>query len=399
MTIKYSIVIPTKTRAYYLQYAIKSVLASRRKDIELVVSDNFSSDETSKILTKISDPRLRVVTPDFSLPMVGHYEFAISKAKGDWVTILGDDDAVMPYIFESLDYYINKYPKIDIISSNRAYYFWKGCEKLYGKLVVSYDCKFYSKIRSTKTDLLKSLLGLKSCFELPQIYTSGIIRKKLYEEIKKNSGGYFYHSIIPDIYSAVAVCLNRNKYLRTEEPLFWTGTSNKSFGMSDRIYKDAKNFAKDSKEIKSIPKNISNQISLYLHSNSFSCLYVYECFLKYPVSNFFFKADSIRIFNLAAIYIESINRNSHNKKKIRSEIFKECKIYKIFKVNFFLIVFTLYAINRISKFSYILKKLSIKFNLFGNISFRSNDKNKFKNILDASNHIIKLKANIKKIIF
>jgi glycosyltransferase involved in cell wall biosynthesis len=111
MTIKYSIVIPTKNRAYYLKYAIKSVLSSPRQDIELVVSNNFSSDETSKILSEINDSRMRVVSPDIALPMASHYEFAISKARGDWITILGDDDAVMPYIFESLDRYILNYLK------------------------------------------------------------------------------------------------------------------------------------------------------------------------------------------------------------------------------------------------------------------------------------------------
>lgn len=40
-----------------------------------------------------------------------------------------------------------------------------------------------------------------------------------------------------------------------------------------------------------------------------------------------------------------------------------------------------------------------KSKIFGYFSFYSNDRNKFKNILNASNHIVKLKANIKKIIF
>ena len=159
MKIKYSIVIPTRNKAEYLPFAIKSVLKSTRTDIELIVSDNFSTDNTAKILRDFSDPRLRVIQPDVALPMAGHYEFAISKATGEWITILGDDDAVMPYIFESLDKYILKYSDVDIISSARAYYFWEGCENIYGDLVVAYSSKFKDKIRSTKNDLYKALFN------------------------------------------------------------------------------------------------------------------------------------------------------------------------------------------------------------------------------------------------
>jgi glycosyltransferase involved in cell wall biosynthesis len=300
-------VIPTKNRAYYLKYAIKSVLISPRQDIELVVSNNFSSDETSKILSEINDSRMRVVSPDIALPMAAHYEFAISKARGDWITILGDDDAVMPYIFESLDKYILNYSNVDIISSARAYYFWEGCENIYGDLVVAYSSKFKDKIRSTKNDLYKALLGLRNFTAMPQLYTTGIIKKSLYEEIKLKCSGYFYYSIIPDIYSAVAICLARNSYLRIEEPLFWTGTSNKSMGISNRIYLDAKHLTEKLKNnsIK-IPKNISADISYYLHLNQFSCMYFYECLLQCPLTSKSLRASHwLKTLVLARVYNES----------------------------------------------------------------------------------------------
>ena len=196
MTTKYSIIIPTRNKSYYLPYAIQSVLNSDRKDIELIVSNNFSTDETQQILSRFNDQRLKIITPGVALPMAGHYEFAISKAKGEWITILGDDDAVMPYIFDSLDKYIKQYPGNDIISSSRAYYTWEGCEERYGNGVLFYEARFKSQLRSTRKDLISVLKGLRSCFDMPQIYTTCIVKRSLYEEIKTKSGGFFYHSII-----------------------------------------------------------------------------------------------------------------------------------------------------------------------------------------------------------
>lgn len=392
MTIKYSIVIPTRNRAYYLKYAIKSVLSSQRQDIELVVSNNFSSDETLKVISEINDPRMLVVSPDTPLPMAGHYEFAISKARGEWITILGDDDAVMPYIFESLDKYILKYSNVDIISSARAYYFWPGCEDIYGDLVIAYSSKFKEKIRSTKNDLYKALLGLRPCFDMPQLYTTGIIKKSLYEEIKFKSAGYFYYSIIPDMYSAVAICLARNSYLRVEEPLFWTGTSNKSTGISNRIYLDAKHLTeKSTNNFSEVPKKISDDISYYLHSNGFGCLYIYECLLQSPLTNKRLRASNwLRTLVLAAVYNQS-KKKIEERSKLMKEICLECKNYKIPELKFKLISFILFIIGSIYYFFSVPSKIFKRLGVFGYLKFYSRQRNSFLNILDASLIIFKLR--------
>jgi glycosyltransferase involved in cell wall biosynthesis len=393
MPIKYSIVIPTRNRDMYVPYAIKSVLKSTRTDIELIVSDNFSTDNTAKILSDFSDPRLRVVRPDAELPMAGHYEFAISKATGEWITILGDDDAVMPYIFESLDKYILKYSDIDIISSARAYYFWAGCEDIYGDLVIAYSSKFKEKIRSTKHDLYKALLDLRDCFDMPQLYTTGIIKKSLYEEIKLKSSGFFYYSIIPDMYSAVAICLARNSYLRVEEPLFWTGTSNKSMSISNRIYLDAKYLTeKLTNNVSGIPKKIADDISYYLHSNRFGCLYIYECLLQSPLTNKSFRVSHwLRTLVLAAVYNQSKKKKIEERSTLIKEISFECKKYKISELKFKLISFIFFIISSIYYFFCVPQKIFKRLGVFGYLKFHSRQRKSFLNILDASVMIIKLR--------
>ena len=390
MTIKYSIVIPTRNREEYLPYAIKSVLDSPRKDIELIVSNNFSLDATQEILSKITDPRLKVVSPNVILPMAGHYEFAISQAKGEWITILGDDDAVMPYIFESLDKHIKKNSQIDIISSVRSYYFWKGCEDYYGDAVVNYFSSPKSKLRSTKKDLMSVLKGLRSCFDMPQLYTTCVIKQSLYKEIKANSNGYFYHSIIPDMYSVVALCLSRDEYLRVEEPLFWVGTSNKSLGRSDRIYKDAEQFDNNSinKNIW-VPRKISDEVSYFLHSSSFSPMYIFECLLKSPLKNQF-RQDKIRKIVLSAILNITKKRNKLDQNHLIKEIIMESHKYGISKKSLYFASFNLRILNWFLKFQKFLS-LNFYINRFNlssdNHKLRSNNRNKFSTILDASNAI------------
>jgi hypothetical protein len=332
MLVRYSIIIPTRNRAEYLPYAVRSVLDSDRDDIELIVSNNHSGDGTDKFLSELNDPRLRVIKPRTVLPMAGHYEFALNEARGDWITLLGDDDAVMPYIFDRLDHYIAQFSEAEILSSARAYYFWEGCEDLYGDSVVIYKSRQDAAMRSTKRDLMSVLEGARSCFEMPQIYTTAIIKRSLYNEIKIKSGRCFYHSIIPDMYSVVALCLSRDEYLRVEEPLFWVGTSNRSMGRSDRIYRDAEQFNEDyQSDYPCVPRKISDQISYSIHSNAFDAMYIYECLLSSPLKQKQHSSSSLRMRVLAAVLM-SLWRNKRadiERREVVKAIREECQTYGI----------------------------------------------------------------------
>lgn len=394
MTIKYSIVIPTRNRAEYLTYAIQSVLESSRTDIELIVSNNFSNDETTEILSKISDPRLRVISPSVSLPMAGHYEFAISQATGEWITILGDDDAVLPYIYEILDKYIEEYPKIDIISSVRAYYFWEGCEDLYGNTVIGYSSSPNSQVRSTKKDLYAVLKGYRSCFDMPQIYTTSIIKRSLYEEIKDRSGGCFYHSIIPDMYSVVALSLARDEYLRLDESLFWVGTSNKSMGRSNRIYRDAEQFSGDpSGEHTCVPRAISDKVSYQLHSSAFSPMYIYECLLQSPLSSKEHRGKKVRADVLAAVLNDSKKRGQAEREQLFKEIWEDADRHGISRSRIMMLTYLIWASSVTIKFRSLLGRIIRRLAVSRNtIWFRTTDRSIFPTILDASRRIMQLRS-------
>ena len=305
---KFSIVIPTRNRAEYLPFAVDSVLSVKRTDIELIISNNYSVDGTASYLAGLSDPRLKVIMPAMELPMSKHYEYAISHATGEWVTILGDDDAIMPYLFEQLDYFSEIYPDISIISSERAYYFWEGCEDLHGNLVVSYESNDKVELRSTQRDLFAALMGLRSCFNLPQIYSSCIAKRSIVEKIKADSGGYFFYSIIPDMYSVIALSLMEGKYLRVGKPLFWTGTSNKSMSRSDRIYLDSKLQKNDvvingDHRILTINKNVSQR----LHGYGFGSLYLYEALVQCPLASGVWRSKFVQTFVYASLKANAKN--------------------------------------------------------------------------------------------
>ena len=396
-TTKYSVLIPTRNRKEYLPYAIDSVLSQRRDDIELIISNNHSSDGTSDYLDNLSDSRLKIVMPSRIMSMSGHYEFILNQASGDWVTILGDDDAVMPYFFERLDSIIDRYPRSSIIKSQRAYYFWEGCEDLYGECVFSYRTGKKIKSCSTKRELLWGLAGLKSCFELPHIYTSCVVKKSLVTEIKDKSGGVFYHSIIPDVYSAVALSLLENSYLWVEEPLFWTGTSIKSMSRSDHIYRDSElqsnsliNYDDSDRGIK-----LHFDISQEIHSARFESFYLYEALRQCPFASTKWTGKIVKLIVYASLRLQSgkkgFFRDITSKIKLNKTISLEIKRNGFSEISVIFVLIMLRIIDAMHKIVLLPNRVKQKIvRLKHKNTIGSNVRRDYPNIKEASNAVLML---------
>ncbi len=91
-----SIVMSTYNRAGVLPQAIASALGQRDVDLELIVVNNGSQDDTAAVLARTSDPRLRVVTNTTSLGATGGRNSGLEVARGQWLTIHDDDDLWAP---------------------------------------------------------------------------------------------------------------------------------------------------------------------------------------------------------------------------------------------------------------------------------------------------------------
>ncbi len=229
---KFSIVIPTRNGLKYLPYTIETVLSQPSQDFELIISDNHSTDGTAAYLETITDPRFRYVKPETPLSMVLHFEFVITQTRGRWITILGDDDGLMPSFFERLDALAIDTLDVDAITFRRAYYTWDGCQELQGDSVLYYSYYPKKAYLNNNISIFLCLISLIDYMYLPQLYTTGLIKRSYVESIKAGAGGKFYYGDTPDASSAAILALSAPRHYRFEEPLFWTGTSPKSVGFS-----------------------------------------------------------------------------------------------------------------------------------------------------------------------
>jgi glycosyltransferase involved in cell wall biosynthesis len=107
--IKFSIIIPTADRHYLLQHTLRSCLAIARDDIEVIVSDNYSSPETKAVVdAHRHDGRLKYVRTDRRMPMPDHWDFAWKKASGRFVIINCDDDVISAFGLRAIERAIDR---------------------------------------------------------------------------------------------------------------------------------------------------------------------------------------------------------------------------------------------------------------------------------------------------
>jgi glycosyltransferase involved in cell wall biosynthesis len=88
---KVSVVIPTYNRVGTVPRAIESVLAQTVSDLEVIVVDDGSSDETGKVLGELFGDRIRYFAQVNRGASVARNK-GVEEARGEWIAFLDSDD-------------------------------------------------------------------------------------------------------------------------------------------------------------------------------------------------------------------------------------------------------------------------------------------------------------------
>jgi glycosyltransferase involved in cell wall biosynthesis len=90
-----SIGIPTYNRAKgNLRKVIERALCQTYPNIEVIVSDNCSSDNTSALVQSFDDPRLRYFRQETNIGPNKNFNFCLNQAKGEYFLLFHDDDMI-----------------------------------------------------------------------------------------------------------------------------------------------------------------------------------------------------------------------------------------------------------------------------------------------------------------
>lgn len=219
---------PTRNREQHLPSAIASVLGQTFADFELIVSDNFSVDNTPHITQSFGDKRVKYFRSDQPLDIGDSYEFALSHARGEHIAFLSDDDAYTATALQRLSGVIrNDNP--EVITFRGSVYF-RDEEFDFDRTIPSNTLAItpYSGRLATfsSADAMGQLFQNFGLNGLPRdrnfiisYLSNAVFRASVIEKIKKVKAKIFA-ATPADIYLAAAGIFATKSYHCLDEPLY-----------------------------------------------------------------------------------------------------------------------------------------------------------------------------------
>ena len=113
---KVSVLLAVRNGEKYLESAIRSVMDQTLRDLEIVVIDDCSDDDTPSILSRLAaeDPRLRVKRLAKNLRLPGALNHGLELVHGEYVARMDADDLCEPDRLERQVAFLQSHPEITL---------------------------------------------------------------------------------------------------------------------------------------------------------------------------------------------------------------------------------------------------------------------------------------------
>ncbi len=87
-----SVIMPSYNTAVYIGNSIKSVLEQTYTNLELIIVDDCSTDDSLEIIRSFSDSRIKLLCTDKNSGAAVARNYALREANGKWIAFLDSDD-------------------------------------------------------------------------------------------------------------------------------------------------------------------------------------------------------------------------------------------------------------------------------------------------------------------
>lgn len=198
-----SIVMPCYNAGKYLREAIDSIINQSYKNLEILLIDDGSIDNTLDLLKEYShsDKRIRVIRNEKNLGLIRTLNKGIMESRGEYIARMDADDISDTLRIEKIIDVFRVHPTIDVVSAGYYHLSADGRKKR----------KIYPKANTTKA------LRFVSFFAIPVLHPCIVAKRQslkdnLYDEA-------FLHSEDYELFSRM---LNKGyKFLNFDEPLYY----------------------------------------------------------------------------------------------------------------------------------------------------------------------------------
>jgi len=233
-TPRFSIVIPTKDRATYLEKTLVTCSLQSYPNLDVVVSDDGSVDSTKEVVLRAAarDPRIRYVTPGKSVGMRDNFEFALDQVAPGFVMALGGDDGLLPRGIEGMLQSLQSTGQ-ELLTWATPVFNYAGVRTPRPQLMMPLGRGL--RVVDTSTVLARQVRGLRYIddVELPMFYVKGVVSTRLVDRVRSRSPeNRFYACSTPDGYSGIVLAGEVESFAFSRTPYSIYGASPSSQGIA-----------------------------------------------------------------------------------------------------------------------------------------------------------------------
>jgi glycosyltransferase involved in cell wall biosynthesis len=233
--LKISILLPTRERLEYLKLAVESVLRQDVPDWQLVISDNCSNEDIHGYVSSLADSRIVYTRTEHPVPVTENWNLALSRSDGDYVTMLGDDDALLAGYLSRMHELVHGFGEPDLIYTKSLLFTYPGVDPAHpAGFLMDHGCAdFFTGAaapfvldRSRAIELVRSAMSFRLRFDFNAQFA--LISRRLVSSLEEF--GDFYQSAFPDYYSMNAAFLRAERIVIEPFPRVIIGVTPKSYG-------------------------------------------------------------------------------------------------------------------------------------------------------------------------
>ncbi len=245
--LKFSFLIPSKNRLSLLKFAVESILRQDYAQVEIIVADNASDDDYEAYIKQLRDSRIKYLRTPTAVSVTANWDRSLQQATGDYILMLGDDDALAPGFIRCVVDLIGRHARPDIVYS-AAYHYG------YPHVVPSNPEGYLAEISNSvffKNQTGPFLLSIAEARRVARAigdlrYLFGfnsqhfLFRAEFLKSIRLAGGPAttgtpaafpaIFQSPFPDFFAAMVTFMNARSVLVVPDPLVIIGISPKSFG-------------------------------------------------------------------------------------------------------------------------------------------------------------------------
>ncbi len=202
----FSVLLPTHNRLEFLRHAVLSVRRQDTPDWEIVISDNDSAEDIAAFVDGLMDPRVRYVRTDRFIPVTDNWNNALQHSRGDYVVMLGDDDALLPGYFSAMRDIITRFARPEAIYCGAYLFAYPGVlpNAPEGYLKLSLTAPFFAESDepflldpSQARDLVRAAMDFRVKYDFNMQYVA--VSREAIDDLA--NGGEFFRSPFPDYYA------------------------------------------------------------------------------------------------------------------------------------------------------------------------------------------------------